>query len=338
MHRCAKLALVMLLPVAAAAGGCSKKITILQIPAFYSKELRSIAVVPFSSAPGTRGSGEVISDDLAAALMANGTYKVYNRNDLKQLMDQRDLQLAFGDDTAAAAEQLNKLGNVQAMLVGTVTAYSATSNKQRKTEPVQQYDRRLKRMVVVGHRSYIHTRNEANVAVSARLIRLSDGTSIHATAIPARGQAWAQGSPPKMDPYACLARARQMVVAQLLQEFAVVRKTIKVDPSKALRTAGELYDNKWTFTKDFSVDDEKMYVVVELPAVADRNNFRLTIVRKDQREDLAEKQITWTRKNKSYGYRFDPGAIAAAGGGPGTYTVKFYSGPEPVMTTDFHLK
>ena len=327
---------LLLLVAVAAAGGCSKKMTIVQVPEFYTAELKTLAVVPFRNQSGWRNAGQIIADKLAAALMANGAYRVFNRNDLKALMDEKDLQIALGDDSAAAATAFKRLTQVQAILTGTVATYATTSNRQQKRDPVYAVNKQGRRYVQ-GYRSYVLTRNEANVSVTASLIRVSDGTTIHATPTPAWARAWAQGSPPKKDAHACCAEAGDDVVRQLLVQFAPVRREIKVNPDEALRTASELYDDEWTYTKSFKATDEKMYVVVALPPVCDRNRFRLTIVRKDQREDLASQDIVWSKANKGYGYLFNPQQIAAKGGS-GEYEVKFYSGPKPIMRRLFKIE
>lgn len=327
----------LLLATLAAAGGCSKKIWITQIPEFYTPELKTIAVVPFRNQSTGKNAGQVLADKLATALMANGTYRVFNRNDLRALMDENDLRIAFGGDTSAATTKFRQATNVQAILTGTVTTYSATSNRQQKQEPVYAYDRNG-RQYVAGYRRFVHTRNEANVSATAALIRVSNGTTIHATPSAAWARAWSEGSPPKKDAYACAADATDMVVGQLVEQFAPIRKQIKVDITKALRTATELYDNEWAFSKRFKTTDDRMYVVVALPASCDRNRFRLAIVRKGERKDLASQDITWTKKYSEFGYAFNPKQIAAAGGGAGEYEVKFYSGAEPVLRYTFRIE
>jgi hypothetical protein len=314
--------------------GCDKKLVITQVPTFYTPDLKVIAVAPFRNQTQWRGANEIIADQVAAGLMANGTYKVFNRNDLKTVMDESDLNIALGADPVAAAGQLKKLTEVQAILVGTVTTYAATTNSQQRQEPAS-WD---KKGNVTGYRTYVQTRNEANITVTASLIRVSDGTTIYATPEPAWARVWAEGSPPKKDGQACASEAAGMVAANLVATFAPTRREIKVDEGKALRTASELYDNKWTYQDTFKPTDEKMFVVVSLPGSCDRNRFRITIVRKGERQDLAEQDITWDKKHGGFGYPFSPKDIATKGGGAGEYEIKFYSGPEPIMRRTFKIR
>ena len=332
------LAVAALALSAALLNGCDKKLTITQVPTFYHPDLKVIAVASFRNQTQWRGANDIIADQVAAGLMANGAYKVFNRNDLKAVMDESDLNIALGADPVAAAGKLRKLtSKVQAILVGAVTTYATTSNTQPRQIPQYVYDRRGNRRIS-HYVTQMHTRNEANVAVTASLIRVSDGSTIYATPEPACSRVWAEGSPPKKDRHACASDAARMVADQLVTTFAPTRKVIKVNPGKALRTASELYDDKWTYQKTFDASNDKMYVVVALPPSCDRNRFRLTIVRKDQREDLASQDIQWNKKHKGFGYIFSPKEIAAKGGGAGEYEVKFYSGPEPILRQKFKIR
>jgi len=331
------ISVVCLAVAGAIPAGCDKKLVITQVPTFYTPDLKVIAIAPFRNQTQWRGANEIIADQVAAGLMANGAYKVFNRNDLKTVMDESDLNIALGADPVAAAGQLKKLTEVQAILVGTVTTYAATTNSQQKRDPVYSYDRKGK-AYVSGYRTYVQTRNEANVTVTANLIRVSDGSTIYATPEPVSANSWAEGSPPKKDTNACASEAASLVARNLVATFAPTRREIKVDEAKALRTASELYDNKWTYQDTFKPTDEKMFVVVALPASCDRNRFRITIVRKDERQDLVTQDITWDKKHGGFGYLFNPKDIAAKGGGAGEYEVKFYSGPEPIMRRKFKIR
>ena len=237
---------------------------------------------------------------------------------------------------SASAAAFKKHTDVTAILTGTVTTYSTTTKSERRR--IARYATRPDgSSYIAGYTPYVFTRNDATVSVTATLIRVSDGATIHAT--PAVDwHAWAQGSPPKQDVNVCLAQATEVVVARLLETFAPVRKIIKVDPSKALRIANELYDDEWTFCEEIDSASDKMFVVVSLPSSCDRNRFRITIIRKGQRETLAEKPIVWSADYGSYGYAFEAGEIIEKGGGPGEYEAKFYSGQKPVLRRTFRIK
>jgi len=336
IHQAASVGCLLL-----AAAGCSKKITIIQYPDYYRPEMRGMAivVVPFKNPTRDRSAGTVVADKLAAMLNANGTYKVYNTSYLKSIMDERKLQAALSDDPSQMAKKFRQLKgvNAKALLIGTILQYTATQRNEPRREPIYQYNPRTKTNYIAGYRSFVHTRNEANVSVTATLVRLRDGAVIHTTGSPASYRMWAQGSPPKLDPYACLSAATDNVVARLVVEFAVIRRQIKIDPAKTVRTASELYDNKWTWKKHFKKTDKTMYAVIMLPRCCDRNRFRIVVVRKNQRRPLAEVKFVWSKDDSGRGFRLDPSDIAAKGGGSGTYTIKFYSGPEPVVLCDFHI-
>ncbi|HUT57121.1 MAG TPA: hypothetical protein VNA25_04520 [Phycisphaerae bacterium] len=329
--------------IAAVMCGCSKEITIIRYPPFWTPQLKSIAVVPFKFSD--RQAGQMIADQLANSLRATGTYRVFNSTEVADMARMQDMQIAFGDDQVAMAAQIRKIStlNVQAILIGRITNYTATKRDERRREPVQVWDPRTKQYVPSGqYRSFVVTRNEGNVAATAAMIRVKDGTTIHATAAPKQWLQWAQGSPPPMDAYACRSIAVSRVVNQLVEEFAVVRKKIKIKPDETFMLARDYYEGEWAKTKQFSTADPKLTVVLSLPPVCDRNRFRITIVRKGQRENLAEADVLWSSRFPQYGkaYDFSPAEIASKGGGPGQYTAKLYSGmePKPILTIDFTIQ
>lgn len=317
------------------AAGCGTKIVVQGIPSFYRPELKALAVLPFRNLTNVQGAGEIVADKLAAALAANGTYKVYNRNDLKSLMNERDLQLALSDDPAKAATRFKKVGGleVQAVLTGSVGTFSATTNSQQRQEPTFIYDENGN-AIPTGQRVFTWTRNEANVGVTAVLYSVG-GETLHA-ATPSPAQAWAEGSPAKYDAAACREHAVGNMVQALVVEFAVTNCVIKINPSKDFRTSNDLFENQWTYADTFKATDEKMFVVLRLPACCDRNRFRITIARKDQRTYLVDMPIVWDKTNNSFGYQFSPRELAKKGG-TGQYVAKFFAGPQPSMTTAFTI-
>lgn len=323
-----------------AAVGCSKKMTITQYPAFYTESLRSVAVVPFRSATKETNAGLVVSENFSRALMQNNTYQVFNNNDLGAIEGQRDLMIyAETGDASVAASKLRPGGKVQAMLVGTVTTYAKSTSTQRRQDPIQSWDSVNKMWVTTGYRTYDYTRNEGTVAVSAAMIRISDGTQIHATA-EAVGREASEGEVPSMDAYECLRRATEKAVRQLVAEFAVTRQTISF-ADKDFKTASDLYDGKWTYTDRFKASEEKMFVALKLPPSCDRNKFRVTMIRQGQRVDLAEANFVWQRgwsEEAAHGFEFSPKKIVEVGGGPGTFEAKFYNGPEVIAVRSFRIE
>lgn len=215
-----------------------------------------------------------------------------------------------------------------------MTSYAATTRDEPKRDPQYGYDR-AGNWTVVGYQNWVQTTNQATVVVTAAMLRVGSGGTIHATAAPVTSTMTSvstQWGPPKLDPHACLAAATADAVAKLVEEFAVVSKTISVDPTKAFRTASDYYDGKYTFTSTFKASDAKMLSVVSLPACCDRNRFRITVVRKDSREDLVQVPIVWSRDwGDTHAFELSPKDIAAKGGGAGDYDVKFYSGEEPIF-------
>ncbi len=333
MHR---WAIALVLAFFCVLGGCSKKITVIQFPEFYTPELKTIAVVPFTNATNNRGAGSVLTDAVASGMRANGTYKVFNRNELEALLSERDRQIAFGNDPKAAADKFAGM-NVQAILVGTVNTYDSSTNSDRRQEPQYIYDK-YGNQQFAGNRVYTYTRNEGHVSVSLSLLRVPGGVPIHSTAAPAQGDAADEGSPPQLDRTACLSAATQVAVARAVEEFCVVRKTIEVKEKDALLVASERVDGKWQETSEFSSGETSMFVVVNLPPAADRNRFRIVIVPKDSREVVARMDITWSRNfpERGEGFQFSPSEIAAKAGA-GDYTVKLYAGEEPVLMRDFQI-
>lgn len=210
-----------------------------------------------------------------------------------------------------------------------MVTYAATSNRTPMKKPVYQYDRNGNRYVA-GYEQYVETRNEANVSVTASLIRVSDGQPIYVTPEALWSRNWAEGHPPDKDVHALLNEAATAVAKGVVVTFAPCRMTIEVDEKKALFTAREKYDGEWDKEDKFSPSVDRAYIVVSLPASCDRNPFRITIVPKDQRNILFEHELVWDQRNPTVSLPFSPREIYAKDS-TGKYEVKFYSGPKPVL-------
>ena len=321
-------------------GGCEKEIAIWQYPIFWEPgEIESIAVVPFrNTSIQDPEAGNTIADRLAVALAANGTYpKVYNRGDLQALLTEEDLRMLAGGEGNSAAI-LKRATGVQAIITGTVSQFDASTQSHQRQDPQYAWDQ-YGNPYFVGNSIRMFTRNDAIVTVTATMLSTKTGQTIHATQT-AQWHMWAEGSPPEMSMDACLAVAVNVVTSQLLAEFAIVGRVIKVKPEEVFRiTTGELYDGKWEDKNSFTTADETMTVVINMPAVADRSQFRMTVIRANTKKDLFELDFQWSRDAPVTGqvYIFNPSAIAAAGGGPGEYVLKFYAGVEPIMENRFYI-
>ena len=329
---------VLLLAVSA---GCTKEIPIVQYPVFWQPgEIQSIAVVPFrNTSPDDPEAGNAVADRLATALAANGTYeRVYNRRDMQTLMTEQDLaQLAGGQGDTASL--LSRLTNVQAIITGTVTSFEATSQSETRREPTYFTDRHGN--VRQGRdKVFTYTTNDAIISAAAQLLSQRTGKTIHAVISPAQSHIHHEGHPPKMSMDACMAVALDNVIYQLVEQFAVIQKTIKVKPKDTFfSSTGERYHAEWTRQDDFATTDEKMAMVVAMPAEVDRNPFSIVIVRKDTKVDLAETSFVWSRDNPAYGVAFEfcPRELAAAGGA-GDYLARLYVDDTPVLEHKFRIR
>jgi len=335
------MAALMLL---AAVGGCSVEIPIYQYPPFWTPELKSIAVMPFRWED--KEIGRAFAEELTNALRYNQTYKVFSPQEVSDMAKMQDMQIAFGDDETAMAAQVRKIKSlkVQAILTGRVTAYSKTSRNEQKAEPVMIWDNYRKQYVPSGQYNYwTFTHNEGNVGATAALVSM-EGKTFYATPTPAGYRQWSESTQyaaPPMDPGACRSAATTAVVQQLVEHFAVVRKTVKVDPDKTLLLATSYYDGKWDTAKSFSRGDRKMTVVLCLPPNCDRNNFRIAIVKGDKREDVASVDVLWSSKFpcNGKGFEFSPAELAQKAG-TGQFSAKLYSGldDKPVLAREFVIE
>ena len=342
------MAYAVLLALGALSTGCGTKMWIKQYPEFYRPQLKAVAVLPFVNRTSTPNAGEIVAERLSDALKANGTYNVTAWKELKGPVG----DLKTGADAKAAAGWIRTQSNLQAVLIGTVHDFSSASHVvEGYAEPAYPYHGppygyygpygyypgyHSGYWGYGGYRVYFMTRNEGHVSVEASLIG-ADGAPIHAMTSPARVSIISEGSPPGLTPAACASMAADRAVRELVEQFAVVPKRIKIDPAKALRIAGGREGAQWKFANQFKADDEQMFVVVSLPSVCGQNAFVLDIARKDGSGVLAREEFTWSRQESSHGYAFSPRRIYAGGGG-GAYVVTFYSDKKPIMKETFRIR
>jgi hypothetical protein len=339
------IAKVLLTLIAAAAlGGCTKKIHIIQYPVFWDQAPKTVAVTPFRNETQLRHIGMQVTSDLATKLTANGSYTVFDRTLLKAYLSENDLQRAFGTDQEAAASTMVKIGKVQAILTGAVTTCNWPPTRTQTKIVQQRFYNRNGSSYTRPVRQYIRT-NEAELKANASLLRItaSGPKVIHSR--PVRAYVKSEGQTPELSREACLAVARTDIVQQLLEHFAVVRKIIKVKPSETFFTATDQpYAGKWPKSKQFSISaEEKVLLVLMLPRQCDKNNFRITVSRKKGCTELLTFEVLWTKELSAApnGKQFiiDPADLAAKGGGPGEYVIRLFSGqPKPAIEHKIKIK
>jgi hypothetical protein len=338
--------LMGLVGLACLATGCTKKMPIYSIPPWYSEDIKSVAVQEFKNPTGNPAAS-ALSAQLATSLMANRTYRVLNRADLRSLMDERDLQAAMGEgtDPAASAAAMRKIGKVDAILTGTVTGYRVDTDRQRITKPNMVYDPQAKKMVQRGYNSFMRVEHNAVVEVSASLIRVSDGQPLGATQGAVVGQDKSvgdEGAAPPRSAGQTLAFARNDAVSKLVETFAIVQTEIKIKPDDVLKISTGRPAGEWIKKDKFAITDTVMFIVIDLPQVCDRNRFRFEIAKGKDQPALMSQKIQWTQSDCGMGgkpFKYSPAEIAEKGG-LGDYVVRFYSGlkPEPIFDKKFKIE
>lgn len=323
----------------ATAGGCGSsnkgKIWVYRYPDFYQRGLERIAVLPFADGARARGTGARISDKVSAILTNNGTYKVYTRQHLADVLKEKDLAAA-GVIDSQVAKRIGKLTSVQAIVCGRCNRAETVTRRETRYNRVAVWGTNARGQRVITRWKqvpYKWWRHDGHVECQVHVIDCATGRQIAAVHSPSTF--WASGSPPKYTAPDVLRFAEEDQVKRIVNSIAITRTQIKLD-GDVLKTAASLYDNEWDWQRRFVPGDGHLYIVVHLPGTADRNNFKLTIVPKDERETLAEKSFRWSKKNRTFGHKFAIKPIVDKRG-PGRYQAKLYSGTEPIAWYDFEI-
>ena len=320
-----------------ALGGCVKKIPIVQYPVFWDRAPKTVAVTPFRNETRTRYIGMQVTNDLATRLSANGTYTVYDRMLLKAYLNEHDLQRAFSTDQDTAASAMVKIGKVQAILTGVITTCNWPRTRMQTQIVTQRFYNPNGTSYTRPVKHYVYT-NEAELQANAALLRITPNGPQVIHSCPVRGHMKSTGTSPRLSREECMSIARAQVVQQLIEQFAIVRKLIRVNPSKAFFTATDQpYAGKWPKSRKFSTSTgQKIILVLILPPQCDRNTFKITVSRKEGRTELAAFSVRWTKAMSAApaGKQFilNPSDLVAKGGGPGDYVIRLFSGqPKPAI-------
>ncbi len=298
--------------------GCDKKIWVTQYPRFWSKDrgVDAVAVYPFRGTAASPYAGERLADRLAAALVSNGAYRVITGG-------------ARADGPSAPVA-----------LTGTVTAYHIRQEWGTEYYGPYRYEvraggRRYRRPGYPYRRRYYGTPTiRATVGCTAELIDLASGHRIHSFSTE---QSWARtGGSVATDGNRAIERAMDMVVQSLVEEFAPVRQQIAIGDN-AIRTASGGAGDRWHFTERFSSSDRQLHVVLELPAAAAFNRFRVVLARRGGGAELAGRDMLWPGRQGRRALAFDMAEILAAGGGPGKYVAELHYDGRRVRSRKFEI-
>ena len=123
-----------------------------------------------------------------------------------------------------------------------------------------------------------------------------------------------------------------------MSRLALVRRVIKVRKDETLRTATDGGGGVWEWENKFPASSDRMFVVVSLPAVCDRNTFRLTIARTGKdRPILVEEEFTWSLGAPTRSFPLSPRELAAAGG-TGKYVITFHADGRKIFDRKFKIE
>lgn len=335
--RCGFMSLMLL--VAAQSLGCSGgdkgKIWVYHYPDFYNPELKRVAVLPFANQSSDPTAGERISGKVSAILTNNGTYEVYTRDNLSDILAEKDM-LDAGIIEADKAIEIGKLKAVQALVCGTCDRFDVQSRQEIRYNAVPQYGYdAYGNVIITGWINVPYQWEQHNAAVECRVVIIDTKTGRQIGAVADPSSMSDEGSPPDYRPADLIRMAEEDQILRIVRGIAVTRAQIKLK-GRVIRTASGLYDNEWDWKDSFAANDDKVTLVVTLPAEADRNSFYVRVVKKDARETLAEESFEWNKANASVGKDITIAPLFAKGGA-GQYEAKLYSGPEPIAWYTFTI-
>ncbi len=154
---------VLLIGVSAAVwlGGCEEPLDPVVLQRLMDVE--SVAVVPFVDAHTAKGSGELVVGKVMEQLYRCPDLRVYERSQLKVLMDEYDL-MAIASETEMAS-RVGQLTGVDAVILGELTQYQALDQSSGLT------------VYVVSGSSTVAVHH---VGISVRAVRVGDLRVIYA--------------------------------------------------------------------------------------------------------------------------------------------------------------
>ena len=339
-----------LLLTAALAGlvvcGCRKSLCINHVPEFLDNQVHRVAVLPFDNRSGYAAGGDIVAGHLAEQLRATGTYDVIAPLEVRQRLGLPPCgELGDMDEDVLVARIVQATG-ADAYIRGEVQALGSDENPCKQWRDDDNCGGGIYEQDRWGWGCWngwgydedwslgICEIDRAFVGARAQLVRASDG----AVLANARGRAtrtrrsyWGSW---RENVLTCAVVAASRQIAEGL---AIVPVEVKVDAGQALRTAkGPAPGGRWRYGDDFK-SDQTLFVLVRLPADAERNTFDLEISPDGQPQRvLASQELYWETHQRQAVVEF-PLAPIADRGGKGEYRVHLLSGGLEGLSRDFEI-
>ncbi len=346
--RAAVWTILAALSALAGCGGRGSKTFVTHVPQWEYQNYKRVAVVAGKPTdPRASNDARLLADRLTTLLTQGGAFTVLSRDEMKNVFAEQDLsKLADAVDEGTALPE-GKLEVAQALIVPKITDYKLVKQREERAIPRFARDPRGRRLldrfgrpIQVGEdRVYIYTHG-AEVEGTVRVVDPATGKILLShTARVAPEPRTNYERPPSESPEAIASRA----VEELATDFfhAVAPTRIRVDlKSKMLLVATDYFDGRYDETTKLSRSNSEFIIAVrDLPASADRNDFRIAVAEEGGRENLFQQEFTWSGSAGPEGvsYRVPMETLTRTGGE--RFVLKLYSvgDPEPKIERPFTL-
>jgi hypothetical protein len=346
-----RAAAVGVLALAAGLTGCGggRATYVTQVPQWNYQVYKRIAVLP-PKVPDPRAAreAELLTDRLTTLLTGNGAFTVLSRSELKDVFKEQDLSKLVDAASEDQALPEGKIEIAQALVAAKITDYKLIADKEERSRPVYQTDRRGRvlldrggRPIVAGEEVVTIYRHGAEVEGSVRVIDAATGKILlsHSARVAPKPRT-GYNRPPRETPEELAGDAMQELAVEFYKQVAPTRTKVKLK-GDMLIVATEYYDGRYSDTKSLPTSCADFLLVVrDLPPECDRNQFRVTITEEEGRVNLFEQEFVWSGSAGAEGvcYKVPLEALTKTGGD--RFVAKLYSGgdPEPILTRGFKLE
>jgi len=101
-------------------------------PPFDNTFIKTIAVIEFGNNSYRNGAGRIIADRVEQLLINESGYIVVSRMDVDKLILERNMDKISGIISSSTAQEIGKLLNLDALIVGNVENYEILSKKKAR--------------------------------------------------------------------------------------------------------------------------------------------------------------------------------------------------------------